>query len=664
MPDPATMSGIPRADPNIAAGTVTVRCLDGGFSSPAIGVEVELEITTDAGTVTRTATTVEQGRATFTGLSDSFGASVIAKASVAGQPLRSQSFVLGPASGVALMLVATGGGAGAPVGPPGEPGAGHGGQQAGEPHGGQGAMPVPGKPFPLDGRPPGTLIVGALDLGRDEHGHSQPDGLGIGPIPEVEVKLIATAPGVPDPIELTAATDTEGRATFEGLDQRLPLGAAIIVEAVLREGEEPTRSQSFTLAETALAVILARGVGPAGLADHAGPAGPAGQAPPPMPQRMQLPGPRADKALLPGQVRVFLLDGADGPVANQRVIVHSSQATGGSSDRVGTTDAQGMVIIDDVAGGQDTLSQVRVIYEGAPYSSSLFELPSDAGAMVPMRVFKPTGDRTRVRSALQIDVIPRENDFASVTFNYAVFVEGDEAFWVPGGMRLFGPKGTRSFKVMREAEAYLVHDGETPWADLDRPIEPGVELRLSFAAGVEHDGSLALDWTPPFPLVDNASVVVVPERLRVTKGVAGAPEINPHAGADGGPIEIYKLGHERFEPGLCDMLARDGYPCPTLHWPGNDISIIVEDLPVRSRAWWIIGWALFGTTVLSIVGGVALRRRVEPREALLSRRDALMAELIALDEGGVDTPEVRQARARTLRTLDRIYRQLEALASA
>jgi hypothetical protein len=142
--------------------------------------------------------------------------------------------------------------------------------------------------------------------------------------------------------------------------------------------------------------------------------------------------------------------------------------------------------------------------------------------------------------------------------------------------------------------------------------------------------------------------------------VAGAPELSPHAAEQ--PIKIYRLGHERFELGLCDILTQSGYPCVTEHWRGNDISIVVEDLPVRSRAWWIVGWSLFGVTVIGVGLGVALRRRVSPREALVQRRDALMAELVALDERGVDSPEVRHDRARMLRALDRIYRQLEALA--
>lgn len=653
MPDPAQMSGIPRPDPNLMPGTVTVRCLDGGFANPQIGLEVQLEITTSTGQQIRTATSADQGRALFAGLDEFLGDPVVATATVAGQTLRSQSFTLGPQAGVALLLVATGTGAGAT--PSEAPDAGPDtAAPAGDPHGGQGAVPVPGMPFPLAGRPRGTLIVGALDLGS---GDAATGGIA-GPLPEIAVTLTATIPGPgTDPgtdqtIVEVVTTDADGRAMFEELDQRLPEGATIVVEAVLVPGEPPKRSQSFTLGETAYALILTRG--------EQAQQPPAQQ--PPAPQgRMQLPPPRVDRALKPGQVRVFVLDAHDQPVADQMVIINSSQATGGSGNRTGRTDAEGMVIIEDVPANEDMLSQVRLVYSGAPYSSTLFEMPADAGAIVMLRVFKPTGDRTRVRSALQIDVSPRENDIAAVSFNYAVFVDGDEAFWAPGGMTLFGPPGTRSMHIMEESKAYLLHDGETPWAQLDRPLEPGVELRLSFAVGMEHDGTLELEWSTPFPLVEDASLVSVPEALAVTHGVGGAPEIDPHAGRDGGPIKLYELGFQPFAIGVCDLLGRAGQACPIASWGGHEVSIVVEGLPTRSVVWPYTAWGLLGFAGLGVMISMLLRRRVGPREALLTRRDALIAELVALDEGGVDTSESRQDRARMLRTLDRVYRQLEAL---
>lgn len=640
MPDPAQMSGIPRADPNIPAGTVTVRCLIGGFSNPASGIEATLEITTAAGVEQRTATTAEQGRATFSGLESLYGSTVVARATIAGQSLVSQPFTLGPEAGVALMLVASGDAA--PSGPPSTP---HG--PADDPHGGQGAMPLPGKPFPLAGRPRGTLIVGALDLGGG-------DNAAMGPIPDVEVRLTAMTSPDAEPIILTAKTDTEGRAQFDNLDTTLPEGAAIIVAAELEPGQPADVSQPFTLGDTAYAVILTRGEGQ-------GAAAPAQQQrPPAAPARVELPPPRADRTLSPGQVRVILVDAHDQPVANAKVIVHSSESTGGTDDHVGTTDAQGMAIIDDVPVSEDMLSQVRVIYEGAPYSSTLFEMPEEGGALVMMRVYRPTGDRTRVRSAMQIDVSPRENDFAAVAITYALFVDGDEAFWVPGGMRLYGPPGTRSLHVMDESKPWLLHDEEAPWVEIDRPLEPGVEIRLSFAVGIQHDGTLELEWSAPFPLVDGASLVSVPEELAVTHGVAGAPEVDPH-GRGGDPLELYKLGYQPFALSVCDLLARAQQPCPVGTWAGHDIALVVENLPIRSRVWPYTAWSLLGLTAFGVGLSVALRRRVSPREALLTRRDALVAELSKLDRQAMGPAEFERRRRRIVRTLDRIYRQLEAL---
>jgi hypothetical protein len=343
------------------------------------------------------------------------------------------------------------------------------------------------------------------------------------------------------------------------------------------------------------------------------------------------------------------------------VLVHSSEATGDSATKKGTTGPDGMAIIDDVPDGVDMLSQVRVVYEGAPYSSVLFEMPEDAGAVVMQRVFRPTGDRTRVRSALQIDVRPRENDYAAVSFTYAAFVDGDEAFYVPGGMVIYGPTGTASMHVMEESKAYLMHDEETPWVEIDRPLEPGVEVRLSFAVGMQHDGTLEIEWSTPFPLVAGASLVTVPEELAVTHGVAGAPEIEPHAGPGGKPVELYELGFQPFELGVCDVLATAHEPCPIGAWSGHDVSVVIEGLPIRSRVWPYTAWALLAATALGVAVSMLLRRRVGPREALLARRDALIAELVALEQRRPATPAQQQTRGRLLRALDRIYRQLEAL---
>lgn len=628
MPDPSQMSGIPRADPNLPPEVVTVRCLDGGFDKPMLGVTVELELRAPNGTTeTLSLASGEAGRARFEGLGDHFGHSVVAKATFAGQTLTSQTFTLDGQSGYALMLVARGGSSAPPPG--------------GDPHGGsQGDVPLPGKPFPLPNKPRGSLIVGALDLA----------GSGAA-MPGVEITLTATPPAAPDgavvePIVLTGKTDAEGRVVFEQLDTTLPEGASLVVTADLGDGLE--RSEAFTLGATGYAIVLTKNEG------KSAPPGPA-----PTPERQIFP-PRSDRSLAPGKLRVIVIDAADRPVANQPVFGLVNGITGDSQSIGGTTDAGGQIVLDFVP-AHDQLAEISTEYGGAPWTSGGFSMPDDSGAVVVLRVFPTTADRSIARSAIQVDVMGRENDLAAVTFMIAVFIEGDVAYWPGGGMRIWGPNGTRFLQVLPEAEEWLKHDEEAPYVDLAKPLPPGVEIRLSFAVTVPHEGKLELDWTTPFPLVENASLVTVPSDLEVTHGVAGAPETNPHAGRDGGPLDIYQLGHRRFEPGVCDRLGSSGAHCPFSAQLGNDLEIVVEGLPRRSRVWPWTAWALLGVTGLGLVVGLGLRPRVGVRGALLARRDALLAELVALEQTKLPAAEREAERARLLAALDGIYRRLEGI---
>ena len=105
MPDPRQMSGIPRPDGALPAGTVTVRLIRGQFTNPLPGETVEL---TGPAIGTRTAKSDASGRAEFDKLPS--GARVKASATIGGEKLESQEFEVPPSAGIRLMLVATSGG--------------------------------------------------------------------------------------------------------------------------------------------------------------------------------------------------------------------------------------------------------------------------------------------------------------------------------------------------------------------------------------------------------------------------------------------------------------------------------------------------------------------------------------------------------------------------
>lgn len=99
MVDPSKMSGIPRPDPQVPAGTITVRLIRGELSNRLVGVEVALA--DDQGNVVKQKSD-DNGRATFRGLK---GGPYQAGASDGAEELTSQPIELPADMGVRVMLV-------------------------------------------------------------------------------------------------------------------------------------------------------------------------------------------------------------------------------------------------------------------------------------------------------------------------------------------------------------------------------------------------------------------------------------------------------------------------------------------------------------------------------------------------------------------------------
>lgn len=99
QPDPSQMSGIPRPDPNLPDGVITVRVIRGSFANNVTGQSVELRV----GDRGLTEETDVEGRATFTVLSPGERATVAT--TLDGRVLESQPFSTPGRGGVAVMLV-------------------------------------------------------------------------------------------------------------------------------------------------------------------------------------------------------------------------------------------------------------------------------------------------------------------------------------------------------------------------------------------------------------------------------------------------------------------------------------------------------------------------------------------------------------------------------
>ncbi len=173
MVDPSRMSGIPRPDPKVPAGTITVRLIRGELSNRVTDHEVELA--DGAGKVVTQKTDAE-GRATFSGLS---GGPFVAKAKDDDATLTSQPIELPPTVGVRVMLVFAAGGPGAADG-----------------------LGRPDKTVPA-----GVVIIKAQDA----------DGK---PLAGLDVILGHVRAGEQQVRELKGKTDANGEARFDGVDAK------------------------------------------------------------------------------------------------------------------------------------------------------------------------------------------------------------------------------------------------------------------------------------------------------------------------------------------------------------------------------------------------------------------------------------------------------------
>lgn len=462
------MSGIPRPDPQIAAGTITVRVLRGAFDNPALEHPVSLEVTDAAGTKTETLTgkTVNQGRATFDGLLPWVGGRAIAKVELDGETLRSAPIDIAGDIGAAVMLVS--GGAPAKRGPA------------------TGNTPLPGIAFEFAKVQPGELMVGAFDLSAKQA------------VEGVELTLHIRPPQG-EPSKEAKISDAEGKAVFSGLD-KFPKGTTFVAEAQLSEGDPVRRSEAFDLiAGKGMAVVLAKGrLAEAPVAD------PHAQA---QQQRRRVPGPRSVPSLAKGTVRVRIIDGKDQPVAGQQIAVVMRDASQTEVKFPGTTNRVGIATLTGVDVRSDAFYYVRALYDQGPYRSGFFQMDKEGGIAVDLRVFETTQDPAAVKSAVQHEIRGGENDMAQVYRIFEVVVRGDKAFWVPGGMQISAPEGAKSVTVLRPAEPWLDHEGKAPYATLSRPIPPGEPTHLSMAWVASHSGEVEIEWTPPFDVLQSGVIV-------------------------------------------------------------------------------------------------------------------------------------------------------------
>jgi hypothetical protein len=445
---------------------------------------------------------------------------------------------------------------------------------------------------------------------------------GAGPVDGVEVTLTIEVPKrgdeVPEPLVRRATSDGQGRAVFEKLlPPEVPEGSKLVVEAKITPDGGVQRAGPFELGDTGVAVVLSEGLA---VDSHASDGH----------QRARLPGPRRDPSLPPGTVRLRLVDGKSRPVPGQAVEVVRRDFTGHDTVYEDHTGPEGVATIENGEVQVDAIYRVDVSYHGGPYRSRLFELSTDMGTAVDLRVFETTSDVAPIKSAATLELRARENDLMQVMQGHELLVEGEKAYWPEPGMEVRGVEGSKDFTVMRRAGDWLEHREGAPLATLAVPIPPEELVQLSVAYMLEHDGMARLRWTPPVPLVE--TTIAIPRGL-VLEADGAKLDSTGHAGAG---MDVYRLGPRAA---------------------GSPVEVTVSGFPVRSPILRRVGAGLSLAMILGVALALTLRRRRTTREQLLEHR----AELMRMLDEAERREDAEADTSRIVAVLDQVYRQLDAI---
>jgi hypothetical protein len=147
---------------------------------------------------------------------------------------------------------------------------------------------------------------------------------------------------------------------------------------------------------------------------------------------------------------------------------------------------------------------------------------------------------------------------------------------------------------------------------------------------VEHDGSVEIEWRPPFEVIESAVIVKDGFEVEATGAKRSDREVPEHPNLDYDRI-AYDLGQKGT--GMLRVT----------------VSGLLRTNPIYR--WLGVG---FGTVlVVALVVGLVLRPKGDTRARLSRRRDDLLAAL--------EQRRSEAERRRLVSALDRIYRQLDAL---
>ena len=209
---------------------------------------------------------------------------------------------------------------------------------------------------------------------------------------------------------------------------------------------------------------------------------------------------RPSREVAVGSIRVRVVDGAGQPVGNAEVAIGVMQQSGDRERMTQTTGPDGFTEFTELPTGTAQAYRVNVPHEGATFSSTPFQLPTDRGYDVQVTRLPVTRDASALFLHLFRVIVEQGNERMHIIHHAQLTNAGSATYVFPEeGLRVALPEGALAFQTQALMTDQRVE--EVPDEDAYRilgSLPPGT-VQLAFAYDLELDGE-ELDVPVEIPL--------------------------------------------------------------------------------------------------------------------------------------------------------------------
>jgi hypothetical protein len=343
-----------------------------------------------------------------------------------------------------------------------------------------------------------------------------------------------------------------------------------------------------------------------------------------------------DGTLPAGSIRVAVVE-ADGTTAAAGAeIALGIMRQGGDRDRTpAIAGPDGVYTYTDLPTGVGQAYRVNVMFEGATYSSTPFQLPPDRGYAVHVTRMPTTHDEHVLLMVIGQTFVEVREHRLHVVQEMQLANIGEATYVFPsGGLRIPLPEGWLAFQTQPVMTDQHVEELAGVGVAMRGSLPPG-RVTLAYAFDLPISGSdMTLRLPMPFRTYIYRVVTEAPEGLSLD--VEGMPRAIRFED-EGRPLLGTEVQRSPTDPALDELVIRmRGIPGPG---------------PLR--------WIALGIALVLVLGGVLAvafgTPAVAPTHDLAARRRELLAELAALEDefaAGEIGPQYRQSqRALIVRSL-------------